>query len=108
MCSSDGDVVDKTKATRRVFATVVAGGPNSDEGTPRRFGRARDGWFHDGVNCFAYRAESTLNRVQRRRAHYSIFKMSPRTPDLTLSWIKTKLTVQVALGQSGRNLRLTV
>ena len=64
----------------------MAGGPNSDEGTPRRFGRARDGRFHDGVNCFAYRAKSTLNRIQRRRAHYPIFKMS-HARQTDLSWI---------------------
>ena len=42
MCSSDGDIIDETKATRRIFSTVMARWPNSNEGTTRGFGRARD------------------------------------------------------------------
>jgi hypothetical protein len=70
MCSPYSDIIDKTKAARRVFSTVMARGPDSDEGIPRWVGRTRSRWFHDGINRFAYCTESPLDRVQRRRTHY--------------------------------------
>ena len=43
VCSSDGNIIDETKSTRRVFPTVMARGSNSDESTPWRSGTIRDG-----------------------------------------------------------------
>jgi len=63
VCSSDGDIVDETKATRCIFPAVMARRSNSDKGSPRRVRRSRGEGFHDGVNRFAYCTESTLNRV---------------------------------------------
>src|SRR6266852_5032296 len=74
VCSSDRDIIDETETKRRVFSTVMARRPNNDEGSPWKFGRARDRRLHYGVNCFAYCAESTLNRVQRCRTHYVLIQ----------------------------------
>jgi hypothetical protein len=34
MCSPNGNIVDETKTTGRVFPTMMAGRSNSDEGRP--------------------------------------------------------------------------
>lgn len=43
VCSPYSDIIDKTKAARRVFSTMMARGPDGDEGTPCWVGRTRRG-----------------------------------------------------------------
>ena len=108
VCSSDCDIIDETETKGRVFSAVMARRPNNNKGGPRGFGRARDRRFHDGVNCFTYCAESTLNRVQRRRTHYASIQNESEPCYKRTEQKDLDITVQVALWKPIWYFRLAI
>ena len=71
MCSPNGNVIDKTEAIRSVFPTVMTGRPNGDE-CPSRSIRWTFYRFHNSVDRLAYRAQGSLDSIQRSRTHYQL------------------------------------
>jgi hypothetical protein len=55
VCSPNGNIVDETEATGRVFPAMMARRPNSDEGSPWRI-RPRGRKSHNGINGLAHGA----------------------------------------------------